>query len=34
MLYELRIYHAIPGRLPDLLKRFDTIRWDSSRSTA
>jgi NIPSNAP len=25
MLYELRIYHAIPGRLPDLLKRFDTI---------
>ena len=25
MLYELRIYHAVPGRLPDLLKRFDTI---------
>jgi NIPSNAP len=25
MLYELRVYHAIPGRLPDLLKRFDTI---------
>ena len=25
MLYELRIYHAMPGRLPDLLKRFDTI---------
>jgi hypothetical protein len=25
MLYELRIYHCIPGRLPDLLKRFDTI---------
>jgi hypothetical protein len=31
MLYELRIYHAMPGRLPDLLKRFDTITlklWD------
>jgi hypothetical protein len=25
MLYELRIYHCPPGRLPDLLKRFDTI---------
>ena len=25
MLYELRIYHCVPGRLPDLLKRFDTI---------
>ena len=25
MLYELRVYHAVPGRLPDLLKRFDTI---------
>src|SRR5215470_13860902 len=25
MLYELRIYHCIPGRLPDLLKRFETI---------
>ena len=23
--YELRVYHAVPGRLPDLLKRFDTI---------
>ena len=23
--FELRIYHAVPGRLPDLLKRFDTI---------
>ena len=31
MLYELRIYHAIPGRLPDVLKRFETITtkiWD------
>jgi hypothetical protein len=31
MLYEMRIYHAIPGRLPDLNKRFDTITlkvWD------
>ena len=25
MIYELRVYHCIPGRLPDLLKRFDTI---------
>ena len=25
MIYELRVYHAVPGRLPDLLKRFDTI---------
>jgi hypothetical protein len=24
MLYELRIYHAMPGRLPDLNKRFET----------
>ena len=31
MIYELRIYHCVPGRLPDLLKRFDTITlklWD------
>ena len=25
MLYELRIYHCVPKRLPDLIKRFDTI---------
>jgi hypothetical protein len=25
MIYELRVYHAVPGRLPDLLKRFDAI---------
>jgi hypothetical protein len=25
MLYELRVYKCVPGRLPDLLKRFDTI---------
>lgn len=24
MVYELRIYHAVPGRLPALLKRFET----------
>jgi hypothetical protein len=23
--HELRVYHCVPGRLPDLLKRFDTI---------
>ncbi len=25
MIYELRIYHCVPGRLPALLNRFDTI---------
>jgi hypothetical protein len=25
VIYELRIYHTLPGRLPALLKRFDTI---------
>ncbi len=25
MLHELRIYHAMPGRMPDLNKRFETI---------
>jgi hypothetical protein len=25
MLYELRIYHCMPGRLPDLNRRFETI---------
>lgn len=25
MIYELRVYHCVPGRLPDLLKRFQTI---------
>ncbi len=25
MIYELRIYHCLPGRLPALLKRFETI---------
>jgi hypothetical protein len=24
MLYELRVYRCIPGRLPALIKRFDT----------
>ena len=31
MIYELRVYHCVPGRLPDLIKRFDTITlklWD------
>ena len=31
MIYELRIYHCCPGRLPDLLDRFDKITlkiWD------
>ena len=25
MIYELRVYHCIPGRLPDLNKRFESI---------
>ena len=25
MLYELRVYECVPGRLSDLLARFDTI---------
>ncbi len=31
MIHEIRIYHCIPGRLPALLKRFETITlalWD------
>jgi hypothetical protein len=25
MLYELRVYRCVPGRLPALIKRFDTV---------
>jgi hypothetical protein len=25
MIHELRVYHCMPGRLPALLKRFETI---------
>jgi hypothetical protein len=25
MIHELRIYHAMPGRLPDLLNRFEKV---------
>ena len=31
MIYELRVYHCVPGRLPALLKRFETVTlaiWD------
>lgn len=31
MIYELRIYRCMPGRLPDLLRRFETLTlglWD------
>lgn len=31
MIHELRIYHCMPGRLPDLNKRFETVTlalWD------
>jgi hypothetical protein len=25
MIYELRVYHCLPSRLPGLLKRFETV---------
>jgi len=25
VLHELRIYRCVPGRLPDLLKRFESV---------
>lgn len=25
MIHEMRVYHCIPGRLPALLKRFETV---------
>lgn len=31
MIYEMRVYRCLPGRLPALLKRFDTLTlklWD------
>lgn len=31
MIYELRVYHCVPGRLPDLNRRFESITlklWD------
>jgi len=31
MIHGLRVYECIPGRLPDLLRRFETITlklWD------
>ena len=28
MIHELRIYHCAPGRLPALLKRFETVTLD------
>lgn len=28
MIYELRIYNCLPGRLPALLKRFETTTLD------
>ncbi len=31
MIYEMLVYRCVPGRLPDLLKRFETIPlglWD------
>jgi hypothetical protein len=34
MIHELRVYYCVPGRLPNLLKRFDTITlklWDKHK---
>jgi len=28
MIYELRVYRCVPGRLPALLKRFETVTLD------
>ena len=28
MIYELRVYTCVPGKLPDLLKRFETTTLD------
>jgi hypothetical protein len=28
MIHELRVYHCAPGRLPALLKRFETVTLD------
>lgn len=25
MIHELRVYHCLPGRLPEVVRRFDTI---------
>ncbi len=25
MIYEMRVYRCVPGKLPDLLKRFETV---------
>ena len=25
MIYELRVYHCVAGRLPNILKRFETV---------
>lgn len=25
MVYELRVYHCVPGRLPAIINRFDTV---------
>ncbi len=34
MIYELRVYYAMPGRLPDLIKRFEDVTlkiWDKNQ---
>jgi len=28
MIYELRVYHCVSGRLPALLRRFETVTLD------
>ena len=34
MIYEMRVYRCVPGRLPALLKRFETVTlklWEKHR---
>ncbi len=33
MIYEMRVYHCMPGRLADVLKRFESVTlelWDKA----
>jgi hypothetical protein len=35
VIYELRVYRCMPGKLPDLLKRFEAVTlklWESTVS--
>jgi hypothetical protein len=34
MIYEMRIYRCVPGRLPALLQRFERVTLDLWKNTA